>query len=739
MRLKTIVSTALTLSIFAGLLSGCGRTQKDASPEPSMEKSAYIYETAAFPLNPKFSSIESVAAGEQSGYVAGRMAQTTETGEYDWSSVICHVDLQTGDWENLPVDLGKAEISSMELDGTGNLFVGMTAEDGASCVWKLDAGGTILEQIPVTQIPKGSYLEQLAVDAQGNLYASDYETVFARNAENQSWTETPTGGGDLITLNHQRPALVTQSAKGKGATLQIFDSEKQSLGAEIKLPEQVWQLHRGFGDFDYTYQLGDGLYGGSLDSQNHVKLLSWLECGMDGNSFRPFVLLEDGRIVGIEERVGRTEGEGDGYSMVVLKPKGQIQLSQKQTLTLACIGMDYRFKPLVVDFNRSHPHIEIVIQDYTELVPDAEAVTKLNTEILAGKIPDLLLTRALPVQQYAKQGVLADLWPMIEHDPELGRDGVMAHVLDTMAMDGKLYEITDSFMISTATCSKELVGDRTQWTIPEMMEIYGTLEPDASIMGVGMNKQSVLLNALFLDLDTYLNWEQKTCRFDTPEFVELLKLANRFPLEFDEEEADEEMQDDYGRLQAGKQLMHPCVLEAFSDYQTEQLLHDGKAAFIGYPSASGHGTCFIVNSGLAITTACKNQEAAWEFARQLLTEESNMGFPINRKQFEAYAERCMTPQFQENPQSGKMVELPFRYAELGDQTVPIYAMTQADYEGFLSVCETCKTVQNSDQQADLYNLILEECGVFFAGQKGAEETAAIIQDRVGLYLMEQRN
>lgn len=43
-------------------------------------------------------------------------------------------------------------------------------------------------------------------------------------------------------------------------------------------------------------------------------------------------------------------------------------------------------------------------------------MTKLNTEILSGNVPDIFVTTDLPIAQYAAKGLLRDLYEFIDAD-----------------------------------------------------------------------------------------------------------------------------------------------------------------------------------------------------------------------------------------------------------------------------------------------------------------------------------
>ena len=62
-------------------------------------------------------------------------------------------------------------------------------------------------------------------------------------------------------------------------------------------------------------------------------------------------------------------------------------------------------------------------------------------------------------------------------------------------------------------------------------------------------------------------------------------------------------------------------------------------------------------------------------------------------------------------------------------------MTQEQYDTVKDLIEHTNRIMRYDQS--LMEIISDEAGAFFAGEKTAEETAQLIQNRVQLYLAEQ--
>ena len=78
--------------------------------------------------------------------------------------------------------------------------------------------------------------------------------------------------------------------------------------------------------------------------------------------------------------------------------------------------------------------------------------------------------------RFGAMGMLEDLWPYIENDPDLGREAVMDRVLECAEQDGKLYTVFNSFGINTVVGSTAVVGDRTSWTLDDLRTALDTID-----------------------------------------------------------------------------------------------------------------------------------------------------------------------------------------------------------------------------------------------------------------------
>ena len=70
-----------------------------------------------------------------------------------------------------------------------------------------------------------------------------------------------------------------------------------------------------------------------------------------------------------------------------------------------------------------------------------DALRTLNTELVAGKGPDVLILDGMPLQSFIDKGVLAELSQVIS------ADGLIPQVVDPMRTDGKLYAVPTRFTV----------------------------------------------------------------------------------------------------------------------------------------------------------------------------------------------------------------------------------------------------------------------------------------------------
>ena len=104
------------------------------------------------------------------------------------------------------------------------------------------------------------------------------------------------------------------------------------------------------------------------------------------------------------------DGTRERQRILVLNRMDAADVQQKTELTLACFSLDYNLRSQIVKFNQTSTDCRIVVRDYAEYADGEDyyaGLTVFNTEVLAGKIPDLIVgNMMLPIRQYAARGMM---------------------------------------------------------------------------------------------------------------------------------------------------------------------------------------------------------------------------------------------------------------------------------------------------------------------------------------------
>lgn len=644
-------------------------------------------------------------------------------------------------------------LENLDLDGLedmGGVAINMGDAAWASQVWrKLDAtGAQELDRVDVTELAGKLGVETVSdtrMDPSERLYAASGSTVTVLDTD-LSVLFTCKGLETVERLVSLGGGVGALTVDENGRTVYPVDLEKQALGSARPLTGSgEGKIYGGNETYDFLYTGGDSLYGWSGKNAAPEKVLSWSAAGVDKGQVEALCLLPDGS--------GATLLR-NGYSwpmscsLARLTPAGEEALAGRTVLTLATMGLDSDTRARVLEFNRTSGTHRIEIRDYSEYntaEDNTAGLTKLNTEILAGNMPDLLdVSGGIPLRRYAGRGLLEDLWPFIESDPELGREGVMERPLEAAELGGKLYQVFSRFTIETAAGAPAAVGDKMGWSLAELKEALAKLPAGCTVLGSGETRDS-LLEAMFADsLDSFVDWEAGTTRFDSPEFRAILEFCAAFPAQV---QTSGEDTDDYTQVANGEQLLLPVSLNDLQSVQLYRALFGGGVTFVGYPGEGG-GVRFGIDGGMAMSASCADKEGAWRFLRQVLLpsgEERSLGrdFPVNRADFERVAEKSMEFSYLKDetgntvtgPDGEPMVE-GTAFVFVGSQTIMLKPASQEDYDQVMALYQAADALTGYDE--NIWTIVRECAGAYFAGDRTAEDAARTIRNRVELYLNEQK-
>ncbi len=589
---------------------------------------------------------------------------------------------------------------------------------------------------------------QALLSGDGGVYVFDTETgKMTGKIGGVDWAQ------NLLTLHDGRVAMCYYGDDGQ--RIAIVDTDKNEIGESWRVNGELYNAVVGGGEYDFYYTNGVNFFGYKLETGEAEKLFNWINCDVDNSNISGFTVTDDGKIIAISNEWD-SDYENATTSLVTLEKVPSSSLPQKQVITLACQYLDWDARSEIIRFNRSHDDIRIELRDYSEYntEDDYEAgITKLRTEMLAGNCPDIIDLDGLPAKQFAAKGMLADLYPLLDADPELSREDFFPGVLKAMESDGKLFSTCSGFSVVSAVGASSVVGTEPGWSYADLAAALREMPEDCTVFSVSETRGDILQLCLMLDMDRFVDWNTGHVSFDSPEFIELLNFAKTFPANFDWENYEwTEEDDDYVRVREGRQLLIYAGVYGFDAISQYESIFGGLDAFtfVGFPTSSGVGSMLMSDSGYGISEKCANKEAAWEFVRTFMTEQyqndRSYNFPSNIHSYEQRKLEAMTPSYlkDENgnirldPETGeKLMESKGGYWDsVRQEWVDSYYYTQEEIDKIEEIINSTDRIYVVDQAIN--DIVNEQVEAFFAGQRSAEDVAKLIQSKAMIYVNEQR-
>ena len=559
----------------------------------------------------------------------------------------------------------------------------------------------------------------------------------------------------LVKLADGRVAVGVSGENGM--EIAVIDPAAKKLAEETyPVKASIYNAYTGGGDYDLYYTNGAYFYGLKLGEEEPVKLFSWLSCDVNSNDISSVCVRPDGSIVTVTMDYNSSTSTYSNELITVTKVPYE-SVPHKEVITLGCIYLQYQTQEMIVDFNRSNDKYRIEVTDYSQYNNEEDGydagLTKLNTEIMAGNIPDILDISNLNYVQLASKGLIEDLYPYIDADEELDRSDYFENVLAAMEVDGKLCATVPGFYINAVMGSSKVVGDTPGWTYDEFNEALASMPEGCEPFDQYVTRDTILQNCLALDMDNFVNWGTGECRFDSQEFIDLLEFAARFPETFDWENYDySSAESTQERIAQGKQMLVQTTVYMIEDLFYNQYIETfgGDVTFIGYPTANGTGNMLgIDGGGYAMSSKSQYKDVVWQFLRTFMTkdyQEENVWSLSSRKDiFDEKAEEAMTIQYQEDADGNAILDeegnkIPIarygRWNEETGETEEIYAIEPEQIEQLRELIAS--TDRKADYNSDIFEIVSEEAAAFFQGQKTAEDVAKLIQSKANIFVNEQR-
>lgn len=684
-------------------------------------------------------------------------------------------NLQSGETTELPIRL---EIEGVDniwpmggllFDEEGNINIladanimdeeGMSSKE-AYWMFRFDSEGNEIFRQDITQAltlegAESSYVQQSVIDKEGRLFASvssgGMETsnafIVVLDKEGNTLAQIDAGSDwvNSIGMADDGRVLITRyNNNGGGLECVEVDVAGKTLGnSHSGMPST-----NGNGSLNpapgggLLVNDGSKLWKYDLNTDTAEEILTWTDCDINGTYVQMIQTLEDGRIAVYSENWSNGTRE-----MAYLTRKESSQVAQKQIITIATMWSSQDLQEAVVNFNKSSDTYKArIITYYDESTEWTEskyqdAVTALNAAITSSNCPDIIDLSYGNVDSYVSKGLLVDLAPYLEKS-SVKREELIESVLQAYTYGDTLVSIPTDFSINTIMGRTSQLGDRTSWTIRDIMD-FAAQYPEAKLFNYS-SKDLMLNTCLQYSSGAFIDYSTGKCSFDSQEFLDILEFCNTF-----ETEASWDSEGDSfpKKISDGRILLNDVNLYDLEEMQMYCLMFNEPVTFIGYPTVDGsNGNRISGENCYAITTKCSDPDGAWTFIESLLQYEpmpewGRNRFSIRKDMLEEGFEKAMTDEvvLDENgepalDENGEVIINPKTTWGYDDWSVEIYAATPEQVQMVRDLIDNATAATNSDQT--ILSIISEEAAPYFEGQKSAQEVADVIQSRVQTYVSE---
>lgn len=401
-------------------------------------------------------------------------------------------------------------------------------------------------------------------------------------------------------------------------------------------------------------------------------------------------------------------------------------------------------------FQARNPHYYVTYEtgmSGTDAVTASDALRTLNTEIMAGNGPDILVLDGMPTESYIQRGILQDISDVVREVKET--DGLFENITDAYETDGRLYAVPSRFKVPVLVANEDILSGITDLTsLGETARKLREEDPDS--------KQIVGFSDIYWTVKTYyeacsaglLDEDGSLDADRLKNFVEQLKAL----LELNQYSDEEAQRVHVTTLQEGeKGYDFTSVISMFNFLQGAQKIEQVNLAGVYFlqdlasaagltdqlsyaPSAFFGANVFVPEVVVGISSQSGETEGAKEFVRFLLSKDAqasnlNVAFPVNRAGF--------TEEISAEP-AESIASVNTVYEEddgtIREISYDVKGLANEEKERFLDIVEKLDTPALTD--AVIEELVISQTAECLAGHITVEDALNAINQKMNLYLQE---
>ncbi|MEG1277880.1 MAG: extracellular solute-binding protein [Cellulosilyticaceae bacterium] len=415
----------------------------------------------------------------------------------------------------------------------------------------------------------------------------------------------------------------------------------------------------------------------------------------------------------------------DGNELLRYTYNAQVPSRPTTELSVYMLEENMTVRQAAAEYQRQNPEVLINLQigmGHGNSVTKSDAIRTLNTELLAGKGPDLLVLDGLPIQSYIDKGVLMDMGDWA--GPKIEQGEWLSNITGAYEKEGQIYALPTRFKLPI------------MWGNQDIIDSVNTLE-ELAAWAVANPGRQVLYNMTPEQLvekfygTSALGWLDEEGKIQEEKFVVFLESIKTLA---DSEDAvvvgGEWFEIDsksneylaYNDTQLHVQTIGG-MMEVTNPYSAIKQRGEGDFDL----AVSSEGGVFEPVGVIGVNGNSEHADIAKDIVKMAMSEqvqdvELGEGFAVNAKSFDTQAAR----------NEGSMMAVGMQAA--GSRPVETVMPDEKVYEKLASFGQLVEVPAMTDDV--LMQMIIEETKGYFDGEKTAEEAATAVSQRTRAYLAE---
>lgn len=719
------------LCILLLVLFGCGRETK---PQESGEQSEYYENSLVFRLPDNhcpFTLIgvsdthlyywhrELVGSGEEYGENIAFYRQALEKG-----SEPVRMELPS---ENL---LLRSSRIFTDSEGQDSIYLLLGEEKDGKLSYSLagyDMEGSLLEEVALQDSKTaGDYPESFLKRQDGSFAVITKKYFFVADSGGETQFSLPCPGAQfrgLVEISEDKVGVSYAEENDKNVKFAIVDCSAGTISGKVPITGDGSHLCLGQGTVVYVDETAICQYDlttaatsrvVSLEGRN-IDTYQIVDMRTSGNAFHLFGYSTDMNAAKYITYTTEMEDESTGGEEGSLPDPEKYDAYGRRYIYLYDFSGNWpKDSTNPIDaFNEQSDRYQVVLKDYQYGDTYGYDVAKI---VASGDYPDLIFsTYNSLIASLQEKGVLEDLTSYIGSSENLSLEDLPESIVAAYTDQGRLFALPNNYSLGAFWGDREQLGE-AGWTVDEFLDWLAE-DPNAGAPQVGTRKD--IYNACIPTvLDMCIDEENGQASFDGEafrSFITKLKALNRKD-SYTREEAIQMMEEMEGSAYYLSDQINLTTIGREESTRGRELV------IKGYPSVDGQPLAYINSPALSIMSTSEVKEGAYEFLEFYVLYMNDTIAQIMDKigglwTVERYLEQNREALLLADPDAGA----PCTYSErqLDEVTDFIQYAVLRDYS-----------------RKDLEELIWEELGSFFEGQKDADTVCGIIQSRVQLYLQE---